>query len=50
VNIKNWGHQQWIIDHSRQELPDAPVDVTWDILTNWGEISQSQMKQEAVVL
>ena len=50
VNIKNWGLQQWNIDHSRQELPDAPVDVTWDTLTNWGEVSQSQMKQEATVL
>ena len=50
INIKNWGHQQWNIDHSRQELPEAPVDVTWDILTNWGEVSQSQMKQEATVL
>ena len=47
VNICNWGLQQWNIDHSRQELPDAPVDVTWDILTNWGEVSQSQVKQEA---
>ena len=50
INIKNWGHQQWNIDHSRQELPDVPVDVTWDTLTNWGEVSQSQMKQEATVL
>ena len=50
VNIKNWGLQQWNIDHSRQELPEAPVDVTWDTLTNWGEVSQSQMKQEATVL
>jgi hypothetical protein len=47
VNISNWGLQQWSIDHSRQELPDAPVDVTWDLLTNWGELSQSQAKQEA---
>ena len=34
-------------DHSRQGLPDAPVDVTLDILSNWGEVSQSQAKQEA---
>ena len=47
VNIANWGLQQWSIDHSRQGLPDAPVDVTWDILSNWGEVSQSQAKQEA---
>ena len=50
INIKNWGLQQWNIDHSRQELPDVPVDVTWDTLTNWGEVSQSQVKQEATVL
>jgi len=50
LNICNWGHQQWNIDHARQELPQAPVDVTWDMITNWGDISQSQMKQEAVDL
>lgn len=50
INIINWGHQQWTLDHSRQELPDAPVDVTADILVNWGEISASTIKQEAVVL
>jgi len=47
INIANWGLQQWSIDHSRQELPDAPVDVTLDILTHWGELSQSHVKQEA---
>ena len=50
INIKNRGYQQWLIDHARQELPQAPVDVTADLLTNWGEISASTMKQEAVVL
>jgi putative transposase len=50
MNIKNWGHQQWSIDHARQELPEAPVDVTWDALTNWGETSQSHVKQEATAL
>jgi putative transposase len=50
INIRNWGLQQWCIDHSRQELPDVPVDVTADILTNWGEMSASTMKQEAVGL
>jgi putative transposase len=50
INIKNWGFQQWCIDHSRQELPDAPVDVSADVLTNWGETSASTMKQEAVGL
>jgi putative transposase len=50
ININNWGHQQWCVDHARQELPEAPVDVTADILTNWGEISASTMKQEAVGL
>lgn len=50
INIRNWGHQQWTLDHSRQELPEAPVDVTADVITNWGETSASTMKQEAVVL
>jgi putative transposase len=50
INIKNWGFQQWCIDHSRQELPDVPVDVMADVLTNWGETSASTMKQEAVGL
>lgn len=50
INIKNWGHQQWCRDHARQELPEVPVDVTADILDNWGEISASTMKQEACVL
>ena len=48
TNICNWGHQQWCIDHARWEPPEAPVDVTADVLTNWGEISASTMKQEAV--
>jgi putative transposase len=34
MNIKNWGLQQWNIDHARQELPQAPVDVTWDMMDN----------------
>jgi putative transposase len=50
VNIKNWGLQQWNIDHARQELPQAPVDVTWDIMDNWGHVSQSQLKQEVTAL
>jgi putative transposase len=50
INIKNWGYQQWCRDHARQELPEVPVDVTADILTNWGEMSASTMKQEAVGL
>ena len=50
INICNWGLQQWNIDHARQELPQAPVDVTWDIMDNWGHVSQSQMKQEATAL
>jgi hypothetical protein len=50
TNICNWGHQQWCIDHARQELPEVPVDVTADVLTNWGGSSASTMKQEAVGL
>jgi len=52
INIKNWGHQQWMHNNkkSRQELPVAPVDVMMDIIANCGGISQSQMKQEAVSL
>jgi putative transposase len=50
INIRNWGHQQWCIDHARQELPEVPVDVTANVLTNWGETSASTMKQEAVGL
>ena len=50
INICNWGLQQWNIDHARQELPQAPVDVTWDIMDNWGHVSQSQLKQEATAL
>ena len=50
VNIRNWGHQQWTIDHAGQELPQAPVDVMADILTHWGEMSASTMKQEATAL
>jgi putative transposase len=49
INIKNWGHQQWNLDHARQELPQVPVDVMADILTNWGGISATQTKQEACV-
>jgi hypothetical protein len=50
MNIRNWGHQQWSIDHARQELPEAPVDVTADRLACWGETSQSHVKQEATAL
>lgn len=49
-NISNWGYQQWCRDHARQELPEAPVDVTADVLANWGEMSASTMKQEATAL
>jgi putative transposase len=50
INIANWGHQQWNLDHARWEPPEAPVDVMADVLTNWGEISASTMKQEATAL
>jgi putative transposase len=50
VNIRNWGLQQWTLDHAGQELPQAPVDVIADVLTNWGEISASTTKQEATAL
>jgi putative transposase len=50
INILNWGHQQWCIDHARWEPPQAPVDVTADMLTNWGDTSASTMKQEATAL
>jgi putative transposase len=49
-NICNWGHQQWCIDHARWEPPEVPVDVMADVLTNWGEMSASTMKQEATAL
>ena len=42
--------QQWTLDHAGQELPQAPVDVIADLLTNWGEISASTIKQEATAL
>jgi predicted RNA-binding Zn-ribbon protein involved in translation (DUF1610 family) len=47
INIRNWGHQRWYIDHSGQELPDVPVDAIMDILVNYGDCSASQTKQEA---
>lgn len=50
INIANWGHQQWCLDHARWEPPQGPVDVTADVLTNWGDSSASTMKQEAVGL
>jgi putative transposase len=50
INIASWGHQQWCIDHARWEPPQGPVDVTADVLTNWGDSSASTMKQEAVGL
>jgi putative transposase len=50
TNIRNWGHQQWCIDHARWDPPEVPVDVTADALTNWGESSASTMKQEATAL
>jgi transposase len=49
-NIKTWGHQQWNLDHARQELPEAPVDVVADVLANWGEKSATTTKQEATAL
>jgi putative transposase len=49
-NIGLWGHQQWSLDHTGQELPQAPVDVVADVLANWGETSATTMKQEAVGL
>lgn len=48
TNIRNWGFQQWLIDHARQELPQVPVDVVWDTLS--GTVSQTQTKQEATAL
>jgi hypothetical protein len=50
VNIRNWGHQQWTIDHAGQELPQAPVDVITDILTHWGLLSANTIKQQATAL
>jgi putative transposase len=50
INIRNWGHQQWTIDHAGQELPPAPVDVITDILTHWGLLSANTIKQEATAL
>lgn len=50
INIANWGYQQWCIDHAGREPPQAPVDVMADVITCWGEISASTMKQEAVSL
>lgn len=46
INIKNWGIQQWNLDHSGQELPAVPVDVICDMLSNYGDTSQTQLKQE----
>jgi len=49
-NIANWGYQQWSIDtNTGQELPEVPVDLAWDILLHSGDITQTEMKQEAVV-
>lgn len=50
INIANWGYQQWCLDHARQELPEAPVDVMADMLAHWGLMSASTQKQEAVGL
>ena len=50
VNIRNWAIQQWNLDHLGQELPDVPVDVVADIITYYGDMSASAMKQEAVSL
>lgn len=47
-NIRNWGHQQRSMAHAGQELPQAPVDVVADILANWGEMSTTTIKQEAI--
>ena len=50
INIRNYGIQQWYLDHSGQVLPEAPVDVVADILSNFGDISATQLKQEICVL
>lgn len=50
INICNYGHQQWNNEYARQELPQAPVDLVMDVLANWGQISSSDMKQEALSL
>lgn len=49
INIRNWGQQQWTIDHSRQELPGAPVDLLADIIAHYGDESASTRKQEAAI-
>jgi hypothetical protein len=48
INIRNWVHQPWTIDHAGQDLPPAPVDVITDILYNWGLLSVTTIKQPAV--
>ena len=51
INIKNWGLQQWHIENKTgQELPKVPVNAIWDILVHSGQITQTQMKQEATLL
>ena len=45
INIHNWGKQQYNLK-SGQLLPVGPVDVVSDILSNYGGISQTQLKQE----
>jgi len=50
VNIRNWEHQLWTLDHAGQELPPAPVDVVTDILTHCGLLSATTIKQESTAL
>ena len=45
INIHNWGKQQYNLE-SGQLLPVGPVDVVSDILSNYNNISQTQLKQE----
>lgn len=50
INIDNYGRQQWNLDHARQELPEAPVNLVVDVLVNCGESTATDTKQEAVAL
>jgi len=49
-NIAKWGYQQWSTEQKTgQELPGVPVDLAWDILLHSGDITQTEMKQEAIL-
>jgi putative transposase len=49
INIKNYGLQQYLLNtKSRQELPEVPVDVISDLLSNFDNISNTQTKQEII--